>query len=346
MKEFYKKNRQIIIWSIIIALSVFYVVYLIRVPSGLQQLINGIELGSIYALIALGYTMVYGIIRLINFAHADIFMLGAYMGLFAFNLFGLPFWMLIILSMVICAVIGVVIEKLAYKPLRFKPRLSALITALGVSLLLENFFRLNPFQFGSVKLEAVSKEGKFLASFPFSPNPKAFPEMIAKVELVKTDFLVITNYTVIYLVVAAILLALLYYIVNHTMIGKQMRAVSFDKNSAALMGINVNRVISYTFVIGPALAGASGILFGMKYGILQSPYLGIWPGWKAFIAAVLGGIGNLPGAVLGSYIMGISEIYATSVNSDLGFGVSFAILILILVLKPTGLLGKLQPEKV
>jgi len=291
----------------------------------IQQLINGIQLGTMYALLALGYTMVYGIIRLINFAHADIFMIGVYVALFTATKYRVPFPLVIIISMIVCAVLGVVIEKLAYKPLRYKPRLSALITALGVSLFLENFCAL-PFVFG--------------------PDFRKFPELIPVRNYTVWNNVTVSNIFLINLAVVAVLLFGLFYLVHHTMIGKKMRAVSFDKPTASLMGINVDRTISFTFLIGTALAGASGVLHGMTYGLAQSPALGIWPGWKAFIAAVIGGIGNIPGAVVGSYLMGISEVYATSINSNLGFGIAFAILILVLIVKPTGLLGKKTQEKV
>ena len=291
----------------------------------IQQLINGIQLGTMYALLALGYTMVYGIIRLINFAHADIFMIGVYVALFTATKYRVPFPLVIIISMTVCAVLGVVIEKLAYKPLRYKPRLSALITALGVSLFLENFCAL-PFVFG--------------------PDFRKFPELIPVRNYTVWSNVTLSNIFLINLAVVAVLLIGLFYLVHYTMIGKKMRAVSFDKPTASLMGINVDRTISFTFLIGTALAGASGVLHGMTYGLAQSPALGIWPGWKAFIAAVIGGIGNIPGAVVGAYLMGISEVYATSINSNLGFGIAFAILIIILIVKPTGLLGKKTQEKV
>jgi len=293
----------------------------------LQQLINGIQLGTVYALIALGYTMVYGIIRLINFAHADVFMIGVYVAFFTATKYRVPFPLVILISMMVCSVLGVTMEKFAYKPLRYKPKLSALITALGVSLFLENFCAL-PFVFG--------------------PEYRSFPELIQvrKYNIIPGYNVTVTNIFLINLLVVSILLFCLFYLVQHTMIGKQMRAVAYDKATASLMGINVDRTISITFLIGTALAGASGVLYGMTYTSIQSPFLGIWPGWKAFIAAVVGGIGSIPGAVVGAYLMGISEVYATSISSDLGFGIAFAILIIVLIVKPTGLLGKKSQEKV
>ncbi|HZL82308.1 MAG TPA: branched-chain amino acid ABC transporter permease [Candidatus Deferrimicrobium sp.] len=297
----------------------------------LQQLINGIQIGSIYALIALGYTMVYGIVKLINFAHADIFMVGAYMGFFLApvmaKIFGGAFIPTIIAAMLITGLLGFVMEKLAYRPLRYKSRLSALITALGVSIFLENFCAM-PFVFG--------------------PTFRKFPDLIVakNIPIPGNLGLSISNVLLLDVGVSVFLMVLLFWFVNKTLIGKQMRAVSFDKPTASLMGINIDVVISTAFIVGAALAGAGGILYGTTYGMLASPFLGIWPGMKAFIAAVLGGIGNIPGAVLGAYIMGISEAFATSVNSNLGYGIAFAILIGILLIRPSGLLGKFVPEKV
>jgi branched-chain amino acid transport system permease protein len=295
----------------------------------LQQLINGIQIGSIYALIALGYTMVYGIVRLINFAHADIFMVGAYVGFFVApimaRIFGGAFVPTIIAAMIATGLLGFIMEKLAYRPLRYKSRLSALITALGVSIFLENFCAM-PFVFG--------------------PTFRKFPDLIATKQINVGGGLVISNVLLLDVGVSVFLMALLFWFVNKTLMGKQMRAVAFDKATASLMGINIDVTISTAFIVGAALAGAAGILYGTTYGMLASPFLGIWPGIKAFIAAVLGGIGNIPGAVLGAYIMGVSEALATSINSNLGYGMAFAILIGILLVKPSGLLGKFMPEKV
>jgi len=304
----------------------------------LQQLINGIQIGSIYALIALGYTIVYGIVRLINFAHADIFMIGAYMGFFLApvmaKVFGGAFIPTIIAAMFITGLLGFVMEKLAYRPLRYKSRLSALITALGVSLFLENFCALDFHLFG--------------VHLVFGPQFRKFPDLIVtrQIAIPGNLGLSIPNVVLLDVGVSIFLMVLLFWFVNKTLIGKQMRAVSFDKPTASLMGINIDIVISTAFIVGAALAGAGGILYGTTYGMLAAPYLGIWPGMKAFIAAVLGGIGNIPGAVLGAYIMGISEAFATSVDSNLGFGIAFAILIVILLVRPSGLLGKFMPEKV
>ncbi len=293
----------------------------------LQQLLNGIQLGTVYALIALGYTMVYGIIRLINFAHADIFMIGVYTSFFTATWKKIPFPVVIIISMAVCAALGVLMELLAYRPLRHKPRLSALITALGVSLFLENFAAL-PFIFG--------------------PEYRNFPELIRMKRYVlwEAHDLAVSNIFLLNLGIVAVLLLGLFYLIHKTMIGKQMRAVSYDKVTASLLGIHVDRVVSFTFLLGGALAGASGMLYGLTYRSIQSPYLGIWPGWKAFIAAVIGGIGSIPGAVLGSYLMGISEVYANSIDSTLGFGMAFVILIIVLIVRPRGLLGEKIQEKI
>jgi branched-chain amino acid transport system permease protein len=377
----------------------------------LQQFINGLQLGSIYALIALGYTLVYGVIKLINFAHADIFMVGAYVAFFAASFYagsaafppqlcilvalaaaylitaalferfplrtlpgfarlpgntvvcalvenaakllviaglasaiapallafsqrlyslrlGLLFFPLLVLYvMAVCAVLGATMERIAYRPLRRRKRLSVLITALGVSYFLENFCSL-----------PVVFENKY----------RAFPDLLARVDLLRIPGLdvSITNMFAINITVCGLLLFLLWFLVEKTLLGKQMRAVAFNHDAAALMGIDVNGIITLTFVIGPALAGASGILYAMNYGVLQSPFLGFAPGMKAFIAAVLGGIGSLPGAVIGAFIMGISEVFANSVDSNLGFAAAFIILMIILLVKPTGILGKSEQEKV
>ena len=258
-------------------------------------------------------------------------MVGAYMGFFLApvmaKIFGGAFIPTIIAAMLITGLLGFVMEKLAYRPLRYKSRLSALITALGVSIFLENFCAM-PFVFG--------------------PNFRKFPDLIVakNIPIPGNLGLSISNVLLLDVGVSVFLMVLLFWFVNKTLIGKQMRAVAFDKPTASLMGINIDVVISTAFIVGPALAGAGGILYGTTYGMLASPFLGIWPGLKAFIAAVLGGIGNIPGAVLGAYIMGISEAFATSVNSNLGYGIAFAILIGILLVRPSGLLGKFMPEKV
>lgn len=250
----------------------------------LQQLINGLSLGSVYALIAIGYTMVYGIIRLINFAHGDIYMAGAFIGFYAVNSLHLSFIPALLVSMAGSALLGVIIEKLAYKPLRNSPKITLLITAIGISLLLENGMRLL-----------------------VGPDPKPFPDML-KVKIYKLGLLQINSLQIAMLAVSVLLVIILQYIVFRTATGKAMRAVSFDNEAAALMGINVNNIISVTFAIGSALAGAAGVLVGMAYPMID-PYMGIMPGLKAFVAAVLGGIGILPGAMFGGLFMGVAETF-------------------------------------
>lgn len=288
-----------------------------------QQCINGISIGSIYALIALGYTMVYGIIKLINFAHGDVFFVGAYTGYFAAKA-GLGLILSLILAMVVCAVLGFIIERLAYKPLRNAARIVILITAIGVSFLLEN-----------------------LGITFLGPQAQGFPEIVKTTNYTLFGDVTISSIQVIILLVTVILMAVLQFIVHRTKIGKAMRAVSFDLEAARLMGINVDSTISATFAIGSALAGAAGVIYAVMYPSVD-PLMGIIPGLKAFVAAVLGGIGIIPGAMVGGLLLGLVE---TGVQSIPGMslwrdGVAFAILILILIFKPTGLFGKNVREKV
>jgi branched-chain amino acid transport system permease protein len=311
----------------------------------LQQLINGLALGAIYALIALGYTMVYGVLRFINFAHGDVFMLGAFAGYFlgrmeTWQLFGqriVPSWLVIptgfywsgalilILAMVTCALLGMLIEFLAYRPLRQRPKLTVLITAIGVSLFIEY----------ACQHKAV-----------FGAAPRKFPDLIP-VTTWHIGGLVIGTSQVIVFVTTLLLLLALSFIVQKTKVGTAMRAVSFNEQAAVLMGVNINRIISFTFGLGSALAAAGGILFAMNYASIE-PLMGVQIGLKAFIAAVFGGIGNLPGAALGGLILGIVETFAGGIPglSNYRDGIAFAILILILLFRPAGLLGKLQIEKV
>lgn len=292
----------------------------------LQQMVNGLSLGSIYALLALGYTMVYGIVKLINFAHGDILMLGAFGGFFVLAAYGvtpLTFIMAFLVGMVACAVAGILIEKTCYKPLRNAPRINALITAIGVSIFIEN---------GARVVKAIG------------PNPKQFPTFQT------VNFTIgninISQIQIIVFLVSIALMFLLTYIVNYTKLGKAMRAVSFDRQAAYLMGINVDWIISFTFALGSALAAAAGILFASAYPQVE-PYMGIIPGLKAFVAAVLGGIGSIPGAMLGGFIMGIAETLTKGfISSQLADAIAFGILILILVVKPSGILGKNVSEKV
>ncbi len=287
-----------------------------------QQLVNGISLGSIYALIALGYTMVYGIIRLINFAHGDIYMLGAYVAFFATTAFKLSFFPALIVSMGVSALVGVTIERFAYRPLRQAPKIAVLITAIGVSLFLEY--------------------GGMLA---VTPQPRTFPALLPT-GIYNIGGVVINSYQIIILAVSLVLMIILTYIVNRTKIGKAMRAVSFDTDTARLMGIDVDRVISFTFAIGSALAAAAGVLVGIYYNSID-PLMGIMPGLKAFVAAVLGGIGIIPGAVLGGVLMGVVEAMVSGfISSTFRDAAAFGILILILLFKPSGLLGKNVREKV
>ena len=287
-----------------------------------QQIINGLALGSIYALIAIGYTMVYGIIGLINFAHGDIYMVGAYFGFFFAFSFNMPFLPTLFAAMFLCAVIGVVIEKLAYRPLRKYPRIVVLITAIGVSLFLENFVR-----------------------WIVGPEPKPFPKFF---EIHNFDIFGVTinSIQIIIFTTSIILILVLQFIIYKTKIGKSMRAVSFDKEAAQLMGVNVDTTISATFAIGSSLAAAAGILVGIAYPRID-PYMGILPGLKAFVAAVLGGIGIVPGAMLGGLVMGVAELMVVGYwSSTCRDAIAFAILIIILLVKPTGILGKNIGEKV
>jgi branched-chain amino acid transport system permease protein len=287
----------------------------------LQQLINGISLGSIYALIALGYTMVYGIVLLINFAHGDILMVGAYAAFFVLGAIGAgPLGMLaaFIVSALICASFGIVIERLAYRPLRSSPRLNSLITAIAVSLILENGARVLPF---------------------IGPNPRQFPQP-AVVNVTLGGSLSISNIQLIVIILSGLLMLLLNLLVNYTKRGKAMRAVSFDVSTASLMGISVNGIISFTFALGSVLAAAGGVLYASAYPQVN-PLMGMMPGLKAFVAAVLGGIGSIPGAMLGGFILGIAETLTKGfISTQYSDAISFGILIIVLLIKPTGILGR------
>ena len=287
----------------------------------LQQLINGVSLGSIYALIALGYTMIYGIIKLINFAHGDIYMVGAYLGFYAITL-GIPVVPAILISMAVTSLLGIAVERFAYRPLRHAPRISVLITAIGVSFLLE-----------------------YVMMALVSPTPRTFPATISDISWT-FEGLVISGQQLLIMGVTFVLMVILTYIVRATKIGKAMRAASYDTEAAQLMGINADRIISITFAIGSALAAVAGVLIGIYYNSID-PLMGLMPGIKAFVAAVFGGIGILPGAVVGGIVLGIVEAFIS------GFGFSmfrdaaaFAILILVLLLRPAGIFGKNIKEKV
>lgn len=288
----------------------------------LQQLVNGLILGSVYALIALGYTMVYGIIKLINFAHGDLYMMGAFIGYYLINNFQLNFFVALILTMILTACLGVLIEFLAYRPLRHSTKIAALITAIGVSFFLE---------YGMVYL--------------FGANTRAFPQAL---ETVKYNLgpITVTNVKLTILGVSIFLMVALQFIVQKTKMGKAMRAVSVDSDAAQLMGINVNSTISFTFALGSALAGAAGVLIGLYYNSVE-PLMGMAPGIKAFVAAVLGGIGIIPGAALGGFIIGLLETLAVTIGlSSYRDAVVYGILIVILLVRPAGILGKNVKEKV
>ena len=288
-----------------------------------QQIINGISLGSIYALIALGYTMVYGIVKLINFAHGDIFMIGSFIGFYSITILNLGLFPALILSMVVCAIFGVLIERIAYKPLRNATRIAALITAIGVSLFIEN---------GFIYIRGA--------------QPVTYPGDVLPIKNIEWFSLTISSQSLSILGISITLMIILQLIVHKTKIGKAMRAVSLDYDAARLMGINVNNTISATFAIGSALAGAAGVIFGLYY-IKIEPLMGIIPGLKAFIAAVLGGIGLIPGAMVGGLLLGLIESLVSAAGFSLWRdGAAFIVLILILIFRPSGLLGKNTKEKV
>jgi branched-chain amino acid transport system permease protein len=301
----------------------------------LQQIVNGLSLGSIYALIALGYTMVYGILKLINFAHGEVFMMGAYAGYYSATWLGVeryensgtgfPLWLglgVLCFSMASAALLGTVIEGLAYRPVRSAPRLTPLITAIGVSLFLQN---------GAMLL--------------FTPNPRRYPAILSEVRF-ELGGVIVTNIKLAIFAVAMLLMLGLHVLVQKTWTGRAMRALSMNADAARLMGIDVNATIRATFAIGSALAAAGGILFGLDQ-ITINPLMGVLTGLKAFVAAVLGGIGNIPGAMLGGVLLGLAETFASAyMPSEYKDVVAFGLLVLILLFRPTGLLGKPDVEKV
>lgn len=324
----------------------------------LQQVVNGLQLGFVYALIALGYTMVYGIVRLINFAHGDVFMVGAFASYFAIARFGMntwpsklfpgiPGWLsvgigvvtVILFAMVTCAFLAFIIERVAYKPLRNAPRISALITAIGVSFFLEYYGAL---------------------PFVFSPNFITFQRPFPVVNWIISgsgitaltagqappqNTIIFSNISLVIIIVSLLLLLVLNYVVRRTRIGKAMRASAYDKPTARLMGVNVDGIISITFALGAALAGAGGVLYATAFPQVYF-VMGLIPGLKAFVAAVLGGIGSIPGALVGALIMGQAEtLSAAYISTPMRDAVAFSILVLVLLVRPTGIFGEPSREK-
>ncbi len=298
----------------------------------LQQLVNGLTIGMIYALIALGYTMVYGIAQLINFAHGEVFMVGAYFGLFAYSILTpllsspgsatLGVFLVFLFAMTLSALLGVVIERFAYRPLRHAPRLAPLITAIGVSFLLQNIIML-----------------------VFGPSDKSFPSLIESVTYTAGS-VTFTNLQILIAASSVLLMISLHVFIRHSRTGKAMRALADDRDAANLVGVNTNRIISVTFLIGSALAGAGGVMFGMYYNTINF-HDGYLAGLKAFTAAVLGGIGNIPGAMIGGLLIGVLEgLGAGYLSSEWKNVFAFFILILILLFRPSGLLGARVVKKV
>ena len=291
----------------------------------MQQFVNALSLGSLYALIAIGYTMVYGILRLINFAHGDVFMIGGYLAFYAVTAFMMPWWVAVIVAIGLTTVFGVGLERVAYRPLRDSPRISIMISAIGASFLIEN-----------------------LAIVLFDARPKAFPVPDFFASTFVLGDVHVSTVSVVIPIVTAIILGLLLWVVYRTKTGMAMRAVSTDIDAARLMAIDVNRIIAFTFAVGSALAAIGGIMWALKYPRLE-PLMGIMPGLKCFIAAVIGGIGSISGAVLGGLLLGLIELMTIAFLPELtGYKDAFAFILLIVVLlvKPTGLLGSKQGEKV
>lgn len=287
----------------------------------IEQIINGLTLGSTYSLIALGYTMVYGILELINFAHSEIYMVGAFIGLFMVTVYKLPFIIGLIASMIGCCILGVFIEKIAYKPLRRASRIAPLISAIGVSIFLQNIMLIWA-----------------------GPQARAFPIDFNK-NIKVGSFFRISSLQLLILATSIFLMICLHLLIQKTKIGQAMRATAQDKEVAELMGINIDKIISVTFAIGSALGGAAGVLVGVYFNSVD-PMMGFFPGIKGFVAAVLGGIGNMPGAMLGGIILGLVEVFGAVYMSQYKDAIAFTLLIVILLIKPTGLLGKKVQEKV
>jgi len=290
----------------------------------ISYLVNGISLGSVYALIALGYTMVYGIAKMLNFAHGDVIMIGAYVAFTAVSGMGLPPVLGVLLSVVACTVLGVLIERIAYKPLRKASKLAVLITAIGVSYFLQN-----------------------VALLIYGANTKSFTSVVTIPALkLMDDKLVISGETIVTVLACLIIMAGLMTFMKYSKSGRAMLAVSEDSGAAQLMGVNVNATIALTFAIGSALAAIAGVLMCSSYPAL-TPYTGSMPGIKAFVAAVFGGIGSIPGAFIGGILLGVIEILSKAyISSQLADAIVFAVLIVVLLVKPTGLLGKQIQEKV
>ncbi len=347
-----KKHRQPFAWIgqlfllVLAALAVYILVKnLIESPAlFIQMVITGLQLGSVYAMIALGYTMVYGIVKLINFAHGDVFMVGSFVSFYAVTHFNLHRWpasvfpgmsellvgiigtiTVVLLSMLVCVLLAITIERVAYKPLRDAPRIAALITAIGVSFFLEYFGALN-----------------FVFSPRFIPYQRPFDVVTTSLRGGEITF---SNIAIIIMVASILVQLLLQFIVHRTKIGIAMRATSFDKQAARLMGINVDGVISFTFAIGAAFAGMGGVLYAIAYPSIYSQ-MGILPGLKAFVAAVLGGIGSIPGAFVGALIMGQAEALTMGfISTPMRDAVAFTILIIVLLVRPTGIFGEPEKEK-
>jgi len=287
----------------------------------IQQVLNSFQLGSIYALIALGYTMVYGILTMINFAHGDLFMVGAFFCFLVASFLKLPFVPTLLLSMLGVALLGVTIERVAYKPLRQAPRVSAIITALGVGLFLENL------------------------TLVFSPYPQSVPQLLSN-QIWNVGGVSFSSLQIIIILLSIFLMILLDLVVRRTMVGMAMRAISWDKSVVPLMGVPLNLIISITFAIGTGLGGAAGTFYAQAFPVID-PYMGIIIGWKAFISAVVGGIGNIRGAMIGGFILGAVEILvAAFLPSTYRDFVAFGLLLVLLVFRPYGILGKPRPQKV
>lgn len=287
-----------------------------------EQLLNGLTLGTTYALIALGYTMVYGIIQLINFAHGDIYMIGAFVGLSAVMFLNADIFLALTIAMTVCIVLAVLIERIAYRPLRRSTRLAPLISSIGVSIFLET-----------------------LVTRIKGPQAQGFPQVLPDISI-QLGSAQVSLVQIVILIVATSLMVALQLIIKYTKVGKAMRATSEDYDTASLMGINVNRIISFTFAIGAALAAAGGVLVGIYFNSVF-PYMGVMAGLKAFCAAVLGGIGSIPGAVLGGLFIGLAEVMGVAVGLDpYKDAIAFGLLIIVLLFRPTGLLGKPIQRKV